>query len=193
MPARFQFSIASIKSTSVVIVTRDDGWYVLASKLRIATISSTQVVIVTRDRLMFNFSSLGVTPISGTSVIIINNYWTVNTSSSRIARVNCAWVVVVTLNLFKNRSYRFITSNSGTCINWWKRSSDELASLNWVTAVISTDIFIVTNDWSKDTSLFFVARINSTAIVIVTSDWSKDTSKFCITTIFGTCILVVAD
>jgi hypothetical protein len=149
----------------------------LASKLSITSVFGTWVVIIARDRLVNNLSRLFVTPVTSTSVVIVNNYRAEHTSSIWVARINSTWVLIVTLNLFKDGSNSFITSNGGTFIYRCKRSSGKYTSLNWVTAVVSTDILVITSDKSVLASFFSVAGINGTCIVIITVNLRKDTSN----------------
>jgi hypothetical protein len=53
---------------------------------------------------VINLSSLSVTPITGASVVIINNYCTEYTSGIRITRINGTWVEIIALNLIKDGS-----------------------------------------------------------------------------------------
>jgi hypothetical protein len=110
-----------------------------------------------------------------------------------IARINCAWVVVIAVLWIRVDSILAITSRDSAWIFRWRNWNWFVNTLSSRAVILSTCIIVVTNNWSVNTSNRKIASIDGACIIIITILWSIDASFLGITRIYCAFVFINTD
>jgi hypothetical protein len=209
--------IASVNSTSVIVITKD--WAL--DEISVQAIAAVSVAFVrTRKRFKIVFRRVDasldsiasvfcaricvsandrsvsavsvIASVDGTCVAVItilSNMLAV--SCGGVTRIDCACIVVVAIFRVAVDTVLRIASRDLTQVGCrWNWDRSVLANSVYA-SVCSASIIIVTDDWSVDTSFCNIASINSASIIVITNVVGVNTSSCVVARVISASALVI--